>query len=215
MRTNSEIISIVRNSNKFLSKDNKLSDRYVVALAMNVVKRIIKQSNNLPKLYKSNEIFQAYLCKDFDKVDMSECCNIKTGTYVAKSRQPIPEIESGLYGYLIQRITPVDGSRDFNITTARDYNNIINLKYAGNNIYCWIQNGYLYISNPEIEKANIYAYFSDYTPSTEDGCPSTYDRIFLCPEWLLDEVMEVLSKELQNLHNYRDDQGSDNKDDGR
>lgn len=214
MITAGEVIAKVRNDNKFLSKDNKLSDRYVLATAKNVAKRIIKQSNNLTKIYKSDEMFQYLYCQDLVKVDLSECCNVTTGCFIARTRNKIPTIETGFSGYLIQRVTPIDGGKDINPTTARDYQNIKNLKYSGNNLYYWIQNGYLYISDSEIEKVSISAFFSEYILD-EGDCPNPYDRKFLCPEWLLDEVLQVLNKELQPLHSYRDDDVSDGQDKSR
>ena len=212
MITAGEVIAKIRNDNKFLSKDNKLSDRYVLATAENIAKRLIKQSNNLMKIYKSDEMFQYLYCQDLVKVDLSECCSVATGCFVARTRDKIPAIETGFSGYLIQRVTPIDGGRDINPTTARDYQNIKHLKYSKNNLYYWIQNGYLYISNPEIEKVSISAFFSDYISDACDDCPSPYNRKFLCPEWLLNEVLQLLNRELQPLHNYRDDNGADGQD---
>lgn len=213
MNTVGQVIARVRNDNKFLSKDNKLSDRYVFSTAKNVAKRLIKQNNNLAKIFKSDEMFQYLPCVEFIKVDLSECCNVVTGCSIARTKNKIPAIETGFSGYLVQRVTTLDG-RDLNPTTARDYQNIKNLKYSNNALYYWIQNGYLYISNPEIEMAGISAFFSEYIED-EGDCPSPYDRKFLCPEWLLDEMFQVLNKELQPLHSYRDDNESDGQDKSR
>lgn len=211
MNTNGEIISKIRNANKFISKDDKLSDRWVLASAYDIVKRLMKQGNNLVKAYKSDEIFQYLPCIKMTCVDISECTSISSGVKVAKSVNKLPEIETGLNGFLIQRVVTIDGT-DISKTTAREYSSISNMKYAANKLYYWIQNGYLYISNPEIELVNMSAYFKDYLETEEDGCPDPYGRKFLCPEWLIDETLQILNKELQPLHSYRDDNGSDNQD---
>ncbi len=213
MQTNGEIISRVRNNNKFLSRDNKLSDRWVLAEASDVARRLIKQSGNLAKIYKSDEIFQYIPCVEMIRVDLSECCFVKSGQYIARSLERLPEIETGLYGNLIQRVTSIIGE-DFSPTTARDYENIINIKFAKNNNYYWVKDGYLYISNPEIEKVSISAYFKGYYPNTGD-CREPYNERFLCPDWLIDELMEILNKELQGQHSYRSDIEIDNQDKSR
>jgi len=210
MKTNGEVIAKIRNLHKFLSKDNKLSDRWILSEAKDIVRRLIKQNNNLLKIYKSDEMFQHIPCIPLMKVDVSECCSVKVGKYVARSIDRIPEIETGIYGELVQRVTSIGGD-EFSKTTARNYENLLNLKYANNKQYYWIKDGYLYISNSEIEKVNLSAIFIDYKGDVED-CSSPYDSIFRCPEWLLDEMIEVLNKQFLNLHNFKIDNEVDNKD---
>lgn len=213
MHTKGEIISKIRNDNKFLSKDNKLSDRWILSKAQDVARRLIKQNGNLVKIYKSDEIFQYIPCVELQQVDLSECCSVKVGQYISRSIERLPEIETGIYGFLVQRVTTIFGN-DLNKTTPRGYEDIISIKYANNKIYYWIRDGYLYISSPEIEKVSVSAFFKDYT-ADEGDCVEPYDQKFLCPDWLIGEMSEILKSEFQSLHTFRGDAGVDNIDKSR
>lgn len=213
MQTKGQVISRIRNNNRFLSRDNKLSDRWLLAEISDVTRRLIKQAGNLAKIYKTDELFQYIPCVEMMRVDLSECCFVKSGMYISRSVERLPELETGLYGNLIQRVTTVTG-QDLSPTTARDYENIINIKFASNKLYYWVKDGYLYVSQDEIARVSISAYFKDYHPYTGD-CYNPYEDQFFCPDWLIDEVMEVLNKELQNLHSFRNDTEVDNIDKSR
>lgn len=210
MATNSEIISSVRNSNKFLSIDQKISDRYILNFVYTVARTLIRQEKNLLKIFRADEIFQAIPCLEMQEVDLSDCIAVPSGTRISRSKNVLPaEIETGIYGYLIQRVYTHD-NRDFNKTTAREYEVQRKLRFNKNKFY-WIQDNYLYINEPEIECISIRAYFKQ--DVTQSGtCLEPYDSKFYCPEFLIGNVLDVVNQKLKMLHQYKDDNGSQNID---
>lgn len=213
MATNSEIISSVRNSNKFLSIDQKMSDRYILNFAYMTARTLIKQEKNILKLFRADEMFQPIECLACESVDLSSCINVKSGITISKSINKLPsEIEVGTYGYLIQRVY-THGNEDFNKTTAREYEIQRNLKYNNKKFY-WIQDNYLYLSEPEIECVSIRAYFKQ-DINVSGICYEPYDAKFLCPEYLIGAVIDTLNQKFRLIHQYKDDEESNNKDTSR
>ena len=202
---NSEIIAQIRAANKYIQDDNLLTDRFIYNLAKTKASLLIKRELNLRRLLTSDNIYQAQ-CIPLICVLGTEC---GISNMVARSKDPLPQIEEGLYNYFIQGVFNVEDSEEIFYSSIKDFINYQNLRIKPNKTFYNIKNKYLYVLNPDVKKVNIYAYFTEQIVT--DPCISMYDREFKFPPYLLDSLYELCNQSLLNYHKFGTDTQDDNK----
>lgn len=210
MVTNAELISRLKNANKFLADDDVISDRYLYSLLKQKASILIKREANQRKLLTSDNVYQNYECVDLISARGSEC---DLNCPVRRTRNKLPKIEEGLYSYFIQGVFNTSNSEEIFPTTIRDYINHSKLRIKSPKKFYTIKDSYLYVLDPDVECINIYAYF---TESIEDldgtQCVSMYDKEFKIPAYLIDSLIELCNQSLINYHKLPIEQEDNNRD---
>jgi len=210
MVTNAELISRLKNANKFLADDDLISDRYLYALLKQKASVLIKREGNLRKLLTSDNVYQNYECVDLILVNGTEC---DLSCPVRRTKKRLPTIEEGQYSYFIQGVFNPANSVEIHPTTIRDFINHSKLRIKSPKKFYTIKDGYLYVLDPDVEMVNIYAYF---TESIEDidgiNCVSMYDKQFKIPAYLIDSLIELCNQSLINYHKLPAEQEDNNRD---
>jgi len=223
--TNRDAVSRVRSMNKLISADNTITDRAILKELKSIATLLIKRETNLRRLWQSPNLFTALHCIEMERVSLSECCDYKSPCYIAKSKLKIPKIAEGIFGLLIQGVFNVDNSESFKFTTPSRYANILKLKLPGKQGYFWIQNEHLYVSDENVERVNLFAYFEDEVKEsdfnscmedTEEICQNPLDAEFRCPGYLINSVVDMVNDKLMKTYfRHIIDYTSDGKDDLR
>lgn len=204
--TNADVISQIKTLNKYIQDDDNLTDRAVYRLAKSQAALLIRRELDRRKLLTSDNVFQSYECLDLILVSGTECdCSTK----VRRSKNPLPQIEEGLYSYLIQGVFNIDNSEEIFPTTIRENINRSKLRIKGNKTYYLIKNHYLYVLNPDVESVNIYAYFTDAINASP--CQSMYEREFKFPPYLFPTLFSLCNQELLNYHKIPKDNEDNNR----
>lgn len=187
--------------NKFISSDNIINDRIILAELRSKTSLLIKRETNLRRLWQSPNLFTPFKCIEMTTVPLAECCDYKSPCNIRKSKLTIPRIAEGTFGLLIQGVFNIDTSKEFKFSTARRYANILKLNLPGKQGYYWIQNDYLYVSDEDVEMVSMFAYpDEDIDPTiynkcgkpSKDLCPSNpLDYEFRCPSYLVDSVVSM------------------------
>lgn len=210
MVTNSDLISRLKNANKFLADDDLISDRYLYSILKQKASVLIKREANLRKLLTSDNVYQNYECVDLILVNGSEC---DLNCPVRRTKNKLPKIEEGLYSYFIQGVFNTSNSVEIFPSTIRDYINHNQLRIKSPKKFYTIKDSYLYVLDPDVECINIYAYF---TESIEDldgtECVSMYDKEFKIPAYLIDSLIEMCNQSLINYHKLPVEQEDNNRD---
>jgi hypothetical protein len=210
MVTNAELISRLKNANKFLADDDLISDRYLYSLLKQKASVLIKREGNLRKLLTSDNVYQNYECVDLILVNGTEC---DLSCPVRRTKKRLPTIEEGQYSYFIQGVFNPANSVEIHPTTIRDFINHSKLRIKSPKKFYTIKDGYLYVLDPDVEMVNIYAYF---TESIEDidgiNCVSMYDKQFKIPAYLIDSLIELCNQSLVNYHKLPAEQEDNNRD---
>lgn len=219
-----DVVSRVRSMNKMLSSDNDITDRAVAKELKSSALDLIKRETNLRRLWQSPNLFTAVHCIEMEKVSLAECCDYKSPCSIRKSVKKIPRIAEGIFGVLVQGVFNVDNSESFKFTTPSRYANILKLKLPGKNAYWWIQNEHLYISDENVEKVNLFAYFEDDINEADlnscmtdaQPCLNPLDAEFKCPGYLTDAVVKIVHKILMDTYfRHLVDNTSDGRDEER
>lgn len=198
MATNAELISRIKNSNKFLSDDDLISDRFIYSLLKQKASVLIKREANLRKLQGSDNVYQGYECLDLIPAKGSEC---DLSCPVMRSKNQLPNIEEGLYSYFIQGVFNTSNSEEIFPTTIKDFINHSRLRIKTPKKFYTIRNRYLYVLDPDVECVNMYAYFTEPIEDIDGTqCLSMYEKEFKIPAYLTDSLIELCN---QALINYR------------
>lgn len=188
---NAEIISQIRTSVKSVQDDSNITDRFVYRIAKTQAAFLLRQELNKRRLLTSDNVYQGYECLDLILVDGTEC---DCSTPVRRTKDPLPQIEEGLYSYFIQGVFNINNSAEIFPTTFRENINYSKLRVKENKNFYLIKNRYLYVLNPDVEAVNIYAYFTE--AINVSPCVSMYDREFRFPPYLLSALFTLCKNEL-------------------
>jgi hypothetical protein len=215
MSTLRKLVSDVRSMHKLLSTDNLITDRVIASEIKNNALLLIKRETNLRKLWATSTLFTTIPCLEMVEVSISECCEYVDPCTIARSRFKLPRISEGNYQYLIQGVYSINimngiGKKLKEITINR-YVNLLKLPIIKNEEYYWIQNDYLYISNPLLKAIRIAALFEEDVPneimypecgcgtpetSDEEWCKNPLDKEYALPGYLEKQVLDLASQRI-------------------
>lgn len=215
MSTLRKLVSDVRSMHKLLSTDNLITDRVIASEIKNNALLLIKRETNLRKLWATATLFTTIPCLEMVEVSISECCEYVDPCTIARSRFKLPRISEGNYQYLIQGVYSINimngiGKKLKEITINR-YVNLLKLPIIKNEEYYWIQNDYLYISNPLLKAIRIAALFEEDVPneimypecgcgtpetSDEEWCKNPLDKEYALPGYLEKQVLDLASQRI-------------------
>lgn len=226
-----EQVSRVRSMNRLLSSDALITDRVVASELISTANFLIKRETDKRKLWSTSNLFTFIPCVKLTSVPISECCEYESNRRVAKSEISLPKIAEGNYGYMIQGVFSTEISRKLTEVTPSRYINILKLNLPTTEIFYWIQNGHLYLSDPDVEIVSFSAFFEENVPvellyptedcgcapkrnNPEDKCKNPLDLDFKCPGYLHKACTDITTETLLKTYfRIPDDKTSDNKDD--
>lgn len=198
--------------NKWVSADADITPRFIYNLIRTKASVLIKQQIDKRRLLNSDSIHYIFECIDLVKVSSTEC-GIPGGKTYRRSKDKLPKLEEGIYTYTIQGVYNIDNSLEFKPTTLRALINKSKLRIQTNDIFYLIKDEYLYITDEELEAANMYYFTTDALHLLKE-CQSAYDMEFKFPAFLEDALFKMVYDELQVYHASRKDTTQDNNDQG-
>lgn len=219
MATLRKLVSDVRSMHKLLSTDSLITDRAIASEIRNNSILLIKRETNLRKLWATSTLFTTIPCLELIEVPISECCDYQDPCSVARTKFKLPRISEGNYQYLIQGVYSINamggtGTKLKEITVNR-YINMIKLPVIKKEVYYWIMNDYLYVTNPMMKALRLSACFEQEVPneimypeagcgncqpSTEELCMNPLDKPFSLPGYLEKQMLELVSQKLLSTY---------------
>ncbi len=214
--TNGEFVSRVINGLSFLNKDEHVSRRYILSVGQNKSKFYISQKLSDKSLFREANLFKTIEC-----FPLKEESTIKCGIYefsrcetLMKSKFKIPGLIFNKLGSSIISVTSIDGEvnlipttlKSFSISKDRVYSKLIKQKFY------YIQDGYLYIPDSEVEAVTItYIPFdesgiSSVSCDSSNNCKSIWDLQFIVPDKLSEQVIQETINEVSTLRKVQSDE---------
>ena len=193
-----DAVSSLRGMFKLVSSDDVISDRLCAAELKNAAIKLIKQQIDKRRLFSSDNIFTTIPCLEMIQVPLAECCSYTSPCTIARSKVQIPKMGDSIYGPIVQKVSSIDGMVEFKYSDANRYVNYLQLYPEGKQKFFWKNNGYLYISDPNIETIKLIAFFEEDVPldmlacgETLDCIPNPLDSDFKCPSYLMEDVLNI------------------------
>lgn len=224
MSTLREEVSRLRSKNKLLSSDTSLTDRLLAHELNSKASVLIKRETNLRRLLNSPNLFTPIDCLEMIEVPLAECCNYTSDCTISRSKYKLPKIGEGIFGLLINGVYSIEKLTKITKSSPNTYADTLKLKLRNKNIYYWIWNNYLYISDSNIESISISAYFEEDVPSELNTCDNDnescsvnpLDLEFKCPGYMIDDVVRLVDLSLRETYfNLVKDDTSNEKDEER
>lgn len=213
MSTGRDLVSSVRSMHKILSTDSLITDRAILAEIRQGALLLIKRETNLRKLWATDTIFTPIPCLEMIEVPITECCNYVDENTIGRSKYKLPRMSEGNYQYVIQGVYSINalGGRGKKIKeiSVNRYINLLRLPFVKKDIYFWISNGYVYITEP-LQAIRFVALFEEDIPneilypecgcgakvSDEDWCKNPLDKEFPLPGYLEKQALQLTSQKL-------------------
>ncbi len=205
--TNREMISKLRKRIQEKDADSTFTNKFLYSSLKEHAKWLIKREISAGRIYRSTDLFQTRPCMPVVKASkVSDCCPIKTKCVVFRTRYKLDDVWKDEYGPIITRVTSIDGSTEYMILSARDYNNKKESPYFKYDkaLYAFYDNDYIWFENKAPKKINITFFPQDdiegkygCEPDCCDGnCDTFLDKKFMAPDWIEAELMDKLVNQL-------------------
>lgn len=211
--TNLEITSRILNVLKANSKDSRISRRLVLSTAENKAKFFISQKFNDMSLYREANIYRELRCVEMIEIDYVKCpiIEFRMCSSIMRSKKKLPELIWHRYGHSIKEVTSLDGNILIKPSTLAQYrqNKQRSLQRKENNFY--IKDGYLYIPDSSVKAVNIYLLVQDLydleecSECGEGKCESAWEKEFVCPDKILETVVQESIRELSTAKQIQED----------
>lgn len=157
---------------KAYSDDFRPGNRFIYQKIKSARALILSQQNDKGNLYNSSE-YQTIKCFPFNIVDISECCNVKLGKKISKSKFKLPKSINFNSGRPAVDIYTIDYGNKINIQGLDSIISNITKKYQFPIPDAFIQNEYLYL-NETITGVKLQGIFED---------PEIIDDLNVCFEY--------------------------------
>jgi hypothetical protein len=209
--------------NKLFSADNRITDRVIAAEIKSTAFTLIKQQTDKRRLWTSANLFTPIKCLKMIEVPLAECCDYSSPCTIRRSERKLPKIAEGIFNMLIQGVFNITTSESYKYMDPNRYANSKKMNLRDNKHKYWIKNKYLYISDPNVELAEIYAFFTEDVDPTLNSCEdkrnpcyNPLDTEFTLPADLETSMKDIVNNRLRTTYfAHLQDYTPDGKDDAR
>ena len=196
--TNREIVSVVENSLRGISKDNLVPRRYILKVLRDNAKNLISQKLLDRTLTQEENVYTSVSCIEMDNYNIVKCdiAEFRLCKVLMRSKKPLPTPIYSRLGSSIREVTSIDNLEDITIISPQQYRR--NRKRTHNissNVYAYIDSkNYLWIPDKEIFAVNLkmITLESDRVETCETkNCRNYWEDLFTCPDKLITTVITM------------------------
>lgn len=208
---NKELIQRVQSlySRGIQSDNTNLSPRHIYNACLSVRSKLLYQQ--LSKKQKLSDYNYSILeCVELIEVDTVSCpCFPSSGCTVLRTKYPLPKPMTNFNNHVIEYVMNPDYKIRFNQTNRIEYNISNHNKYTSSSPKYILENNYIYVYGSSLPKSiNIKLLLENptekYTLPTlcsslgllKDNCLSMEDLIFPIDDYLIEDLIQIVIKEL-------------------
>lgn len=158
-----EFISDVKNSVKAITKDDRISSRYIHSLGKDYTSYILSQRKT-SDAYRDSTIFTEITCVEMIRIksDVCDIAEFRKCDKIMRSKCKLPDLFNSVDGPVIIAVNNITGEIEYQkLRTPADYKLQQKRKFVLATNYYYISNGYLYIVGSTPERISIIGLFSD------------------------------------------------------
>lgn len=210
---NKEFVSRILNGLKSLTKDSRISRRFVLKVGQEKAKFLISQKLGSSELYREVNLYSSIDCFEMEKVDTIDCpiIEFKTCQQLMRSKKKLPELIHSKYGASIKEVASLAGEYILTPITPYQYRLNKQRKSSSKELYYYIKDGYLYLPDSEILMVQLSVitldlYDLNKCSACSSGCKSVWDYEFICSDKLLEAVIGETMKEVSLTKQIQADQ---------
>lgn len=210
MKTNGHFVSRVSQGLKALTKDGRVSNRYILTIGRDKARYLMAQKLDEMTLFKEEGIITHIPCVEFIEESVKSCdiFEFKRCHSLMRSKEKLPEGIFGKNGSGIVSVTSVDAGKDYDYITPRRFAGLSKRKYViRDSRFYYVRDGYLYLPNSTTELLDIDMIAldkssADMVSSCKESsfCESHWDLDFICPDRFFDLVVQDTIQEVANFY---------------
>lgn len=219
--TNGEFVSRIKGMARYTTKDDRISDRLILAAGRSRVETYIAQELESRTLFNNEDLFTTITCVELVPDNVKDCgiVEFRRCKSLMKSKNKIPGLIYSRFGSSVVSVTSIDGSQEFTATSPSGWASKNKRAYASfvESYNYFIQDGYLYLPNSEIKMVDLVVLTLNPEEAAEasecqdcDECTSLWDETFIVPPKYLEIVSaETLNEVLRSHRQIVPDQNPD------
>lgn len=205
----SEFVSRVINTAKGLTKDDHLSRRYILSIGMSKAAFYIAQKLRDRSLHRESNLYTELNCFPLKEENIVKCgvVEFKRCNKLMKSVHKLPSVVTSRYGEAILSVLSIDDGTKFNYANLSQISSQKNRMFGNVDKYFYIKDGYLYIPNESVRAVNLQILTLDPKKANdvsdcanEDCCKSIWEYPFICPDKLLEVVIQETVQEVAGIN---------------
>lgn len=209
----SELTSRILNILKATSKDSYIPRRLVLSTAQSKAKFLISQKLNDMSLHREMNLYKQLSCVEMQDQDLIKCpiAEFRSCRSLKRSKKQLPELIYSRYGSTLKEVTSLDNLFTFYPTTPSQWRQNKKRSLQVKKDYFYIQDGYLYLPDSEVDAVNLLVITQDLydleqcSECSDKKCKSAWDYEFVCPDKLLEVVIQETIKELSITKQIQED----------
>lgn len=210
--TKGELVSNILGTLNFNTKDTRVSRRLILSVAETYAVTYMAQRLDSIKLEDDYSLTTVVKCFPMEQIDYITCglIDLKNCNLIYRSKEIIPKTVDGSTGKAIYMVTTINGQKLFKETTRKKYLARKNRRFTRKDeFFFFVEGGYLYIPDTDIELVNIHMIALDEEEAEEKSecseckdtdksakCKSLWEEKFICPEKLLVNVVQATRQEI-------------------
>jgi len=211
--TTKDLVSRIQTLLKGTSKDGRISRRLILKTAESKAKFLIAQKLNDRSLYREQNLYQTISCIELIEQDIIKCpiVEFKSCRNLKRSKLKLPELIHSKHGNSLKEVISVDGQYSFEPITPTQYRLNKKRTIKTKTDYFYVQDGYLYLPDSDVEMVDLVILTTDLyeleqcSSCSENKCKSAWEFEFICPDKLLEVVIQETIKELSLNKQIRED----------
>lgn len=206
-----EFVSDVKESVRALTKDDRVSGRYIHSLAKDYTSYILS-ARPLRDAMRDVTIFREVPCVEMERIRSDKCdiAEFRKCDKVMRSKCKLPEIYNSKMGVVVISVLNITGETEYEaLRNPADYKEQLKRKFVTASKYYYISNGYLYLLGSESEIVTITALFQDEreainfskcSEETDDACKSAYEFELIIPDKYRSSIKDQVVQHIVGSH---------------
>lgn len=202
----SEFVSRIRNDLNSINKDQRISNRFILNVGMNIVKDFVSKNLFRNLLTKDVSLVTYIDCVPMEKLDNIKCdiVEFRRCKDLMVTSCELPELFETSFGYSVLSVNAIDelSEVEFKPIDLKQYRRNLN-RPVKNKLFYYVKDNKIYIPDSNVKVINVsiitlYPEDADKcscTPS-EDDCNDIYDSKFIVPAKYIDNVVKATIQEI-------------------
>lgn len=206
--TKGEFVSRIVNGLNSLSKDQRISKRYILHVGERIVEDFLAKHLRDGRLTRDIDLITYIDCLRMEPLDMVKCdiIEFKRCHKLMRSVCKLPDIFTADYGNSIVSVYSVDELTEIKPITLQQYRRNLNRRGKADNLFYYEKDGYLYIPDSEVRTVSLELITMKPEQIIENGCHcedqeeeecrDIYQERFIIPSKFIDNVVKATIQEV-------------------
>jgi len=195
--TNREFVSRISNQLRMLSKDAYISDRFILNIGVTIATKFITQKIQRKSINRDMSLYKEIQCIEFEPENVFKCnyVEFKSCKKLSKSKKNLKDLDIVFtrYGSSIKELYSIDRNNTYSESTLYQYRLDSERQGEINDNKFFILGGHIYVPKEISALSGLILAMDQYELDNicgcKEDCESAWDKEFIAPNSMLDDVI--------------------------